>query len=179
VGSYKGKSNFIGSSLAFAAPIRVEEEFETEPQNNSAAGSSLAFGATTIPEQVRVEEEIEAEPQHNSAAHIQNTTDAEPMQYAPQLDLSNQHQRESTADHSEAIPVETQDINNDESTYANTKYFHSLLSARHRRNAFCYVLVDGVKIEGVHPVRQAVFDHFAEHFKVHDVERHIISNFQF
>jgi len=62
---------------------------------------------------------------------------------------------------------------------ANTKYFHSLLSARRRRNAFCYMLVDGVRIEGVHPVRQAVFDHFAEHFKVHDVERPSISNLQF
>ena len=111
----------IGSSLAFAATTipelaRVEEEFETEPQNNSATGSSLAFGATTIPDQVRVEEEIKVEPQHNSAAHIQKTTDAEPVQSAPQFDLPNQNQRESTADHSEAIPVETQDINNDEST---------------------------------------------------------------
>lgn len=40
------------------------------------------------------------------------------MQSAPQLDLPNQHQRESIADHSEAIPVETHNINNDESTYA-------------------------------------------------------------
>lgn len=40
------------------------------------------------------------------------------MQSAPQLDLPNLHLRESIADHSEAIPVEAQDINNDESTYA-------------------------------------------------------------
>ncbi|AES64896.1 DUF4283 domain protein [Medicago truncatula] len=112
----------IGSSLAFVTttipePARVEEEFETETQNNSTVSSSLAFGGITIPEQVRFEEEIEAEPHHNSAAHVQKTTDVEPVQYAPQLDLPNQHQRESTVDHSEAIPVETQDINNHESTY--------------------------------------------------------------
>ena len=101
----------IGSSLAFAATT-ILEPARVERQNNSAAGSSLAFGAT-IPEQVRVEEEIE--PQHNSAAHVQKTTDVEPVQSAPQLDLPNQHQRESTVEHSEAIPVETQNINNDES----------------------------------------------------------------
>jgi exonuclease III len=59
---------------------------------------------------------------------------------------------------------------------ANTKYFHSMLSARRRRNAICSVLVDGVRIEGVHPVRSAVFNHFAKHFKAQDVERPNISN---
>jgi len=76
----------IGSSLAFAATTILEPARVEESQNNSVDGSSLDFGATTILEQVQVEEEIEAEPQHNSAAHVQKTTDAEPVQSAPQLD---------------------------------------------------------------------------------------------
>lgn len=62
---------------------------------------------------------------------------------------------------------------------ANSKYFHSILSSRRRRNAICSVLVNGERIEGVHPVRQAVFHHFSQHFKAQDVERPSISNLQF
>jgi len=60
---------------------------------------------------------------------------------------------------------------------ANTKYFHSMLSSRRRRNAICSVLVNGVKVEGVHP--EAVFNHFAQLFKAQDVERANISNLHF
>ena len=62
---------------------------------------------------------------------------------------------------------------------ANTKYFHSSLSSRRRHNAICSVLVDGVRIEGVLPVKQAVFTHFAQHFKAQDEVRPIVSNLQF
>jgi hypothetical protein len=39
--------------------------------------------------------------------------------------------------------------------------------------------VDGVTLEGVHPVRQAVFSHFAAHFKARDVMRPGVENLRF
>ncbi|XP_024632905.1 uncharacterized protein [Medicago truncatula] len=62
---------------------------------------------------------------------------------------------------------------------ANSKFFHSTLSSRRRRNAINSVLVDGVRVEGVHPVREAVFNHFVQHFKAPEGVRPIISNLQF
>jgi len=62
---------------------------------------------------------------------------------------------------------------------ANTKYFHSILSTRRRRNAISSVLVDGVRIEGLHPVRNAIFTHFAHHFKSQDEVRLSVSNLRF
>ena len=62
---------------------------------------------------------------------------------------------------------------------ANTKYFHSILSTRRRRNAICSILVDGVRIDGVHPVRQAVFTHFANHFMSQAKVRPSVSNLRF
>jgi len=62
---------------------------------------------------------------------------------------------------------------------ANTKYFHSILSSRRRGNAILSVLVDGLRIEGVHPIREDVFKHFEQHFKVQEVDRPSISNLQF
>jgi len=41
------------------------------------------------------------------------------------------------------------------------------------------VLVDGVRIEGVHPVRNVVYTHFAQHFKSQYEERPSVSNLQF
>ncbi|MCI35289.1 hypothetical protein A2U01_0056510, partial [Trifolium medium] len=35
----------------------------------------------------------------------------------------------------------------------------------------CEFKVDGVSLEGVQPIRQAVFSHFASHFKASTVER--------
>ncbi|XP_024642258.1 uncharacterized protein [Medicago truncatula] len=54
-----------------------------------------------------------------------------------------------------------------------------MLSSRRRRNVICSVLVDGERIEGVHPIRQAMFNHFSQHFQAQDVERPSISNLQF
>lgn len=48
---------------------------------------------------------------------------------------------------------------------ANSKYFHSVLLGRRRRNQLQSIVVDGAVVEGVHPVRQAIFSHFANHFK--------------
>ena len=61
----------------------------------------------------------------------------------------------------------------------NTKYFHSILSARRRHNAICSILVDGARIEGVHPVRHAVFTHFAHHFMLQAEVRPSVSNHRF
>ncbi|KAK2440720.1 hypothetical protein QL285_012099 [Trifolium repens] len=62
---------------------------------------------------------------------------------------------------------------------ANSKYFHSMLARRRRGNAISSVQVDGVTLEGVHPVRQAVFSHFATHFKAKDVMRPGVENLRF
>ncbi|MCH85381.1 endonuclease/exonuclease/phosphatase family protein, partial [Trifolium medium] len=40
---------------------------------------------------------------------------------------------------------------------ANSKYFHSVLAGRRRRNAISVIQVDGVSMEGVTPIRQAVY----------------------
>jgi hypothetical protein len=53
------------------------------------------------------------------------------------------------------------------------------MSSRRRRNAFSYVLVDGVLIEGVLPVCQVVFSHFAQHFQAQHEERPCMDNLQF
>jgi hypothetical protein len=54
---------------------------------------------------------------------------------------------------------------------ANTKYFHFVLASRRRGNAFFSIQVDGVPVDGVHPIRQAVFSHFESHFKGRPVDR--------
>ena len=49
---------------------------------------------------------------------------------------------------------------------ANLKFFHSMMSYRRRHNALCSIIVDGVVVEGVQPIRNAVFTHFAGHFNL-------------
>jgi len=54
---------------------------------------------------------------------------------------------------------------------ANSKYFHSILLNRRRRNALTSIMVGGVVVvESVQPVHQAVFSHLASHFKACKVE---------
>ncbi|CAJ2637778.1 unnamed protein product [Trifolium pratense] len=62
---------------------------------------------------------------------------------------------------------------------ANSKYFHSILASRRRRNAISVIQVDGVTLEGVNPIRQAVFSHFESHFKAPNVERPGVEDLQF
>ena len=62
---------------------------------------------------------------------------------------------------------------------ANSKFFHSSMSFRRRHNAICFVLVNGVLVEGVEPVRYVVFSHFAHHFKAQNVARSSVSNLHF
>ncbi|GAU30969.1 hypothetical protein TSUD_63800 [Trifolium subterraneum] len=62
---------------------------------------------------------------------------------------------------------------------ANTKYFHTVLAGRRRGNAISMLQADGVALEGVNPIRQAVFSHFASHFKAINVERPGVDNLHF
>ncbi|PNY17273.1 cysteine-rich receptor-like protein kinase [Trifolium pratense] len=62
---------------------------------------------------------------------------------------------------------------------ANSKYFHSVLASRRRRNTMSVIQVDGVTLEGVTPIRQAVFSHFESHFKAPIVERPGVDDLQF
>ncbi|PNX62627.1 cysteine-rich receptor-like protein kinase, partial [Trifolium pratense] len=62
---------------------------------------------------------------------------------------------------------------------ANSKYFHSILASRRRRNAISVIQVDGVTLEGVIPLRQTVFSHFESHFKAPNVERPEVEDLQF
>jgi len=59
---------------------------------------------------------------------------------------------------------------------ANSKNFHSIMSNRRRHNSLCSIVVDGVLVEGVQPIREAVFKHFENHFKVTEVEWPSIAN---
>ncbi|GAU45931.1 hypothetical protein TSUD_100080 [Trifolium subterraneum] len=62
---------------------------------------------------------------------------------------------------------------------ANSKYFHSVLASCRRRNTISYLQVDGVTLEGVDSIRQAVFMHFASHFNASNVVRSGVDNLQF
>jgi len=54
---------------------------------------------------------------------------------------------------------------------ANSKFFHSMLSSRHRRNSIVTLKVNGNIVEGVQPIRNAVFTHFKEHFAAQNISR--------
>ncbi|CAJ2669290.1 unnamed protein product [Trifolium pratense] len=62
---------------------------------------------------------------------------------------------------------------------ANTKYFHSILASRRRGNAISTLQVDSTIVEGVSPIRHAVFSHFASHFKAINVDRPRVDNLPF
>ncbi|MCI59549.1 cysteine-rich receptor-like protein kinase, partial [Trifolium medium] len=62
---------------------------------------------------------------------------------------------------------------------ANSKYFHSVLAGRRSRNAVSVIQVDGVTLEGVISIRQAVVSHFASHFKATNMDRPGVDNLQF
>jgi hypothetical protein len=62
---------------------------------------------------------------------------------------------------------------------ANSKYFHSAIASRKRRNNLVSIYVNGVMVEGVQPVRQAVFSHFASHFQSLNIQRPKIDDLQF
>jgi len=47
---------------------------------------------------------------------------------------------------------------------ANSRYFHSILSSLQRRNSIVALMVNGTLVEGVLPIRNAVFSHFKDHY---------------
>jgi len=54
---------------------------------------------------------------------------------------------------------------------ANSKFFYGYMSSRRRNNTINLVCVDGARVEGVHNIRAAVFNHFSSHFKAVEATR--------
>ena len=62
---------------------------------------------------------------------------------------------------------------------ANLKYFHAIMSGRRRRNGISSILVDNNLAEDVPNLREAVLNHFMNHFKAQDIFRPRVDNLQF
>jgi exonuclease III len=62
---------------------------------------------------------------------------------------------------------------------ANSKFFHNMMSRRQRRNSLHVIHVDGVSVGGVQNIRTAVLNHFANHYRAHDVVRPGIDGLNF
>jgi hypothetical protein len=62
---------------------------------------------------------------------------------------------------------------------ANSKYFHSVLSSRRRRNSIVSLMVNGNLVEGVQPIRNVVYTHFKDHFAAHYINRPGVANLPF
>ncbi|GAU32797.1 hypothetical protein TSUD_152460 [Trifolium subterraneum] len=62
---------------------------------------------------------------------------------------------------------------------ANSKIFHGMMTSRRRCNALSSVLVDGDVVEGVAGIREAVFHHFDNHFRLVNIVQPQIDNLQF
>ena len=52
--------------------------------------------------------------------------------------------------------------------HANTKKINGVMSSRRQHNALRLLQVNGVQVEGVQNVREAVFHHFSSHYKATD-----------
>ena len=62
---------------------------------------------------------------------------------------------------------------------ANSKFFHYVLAGRRRHNSLSSIMVNREVVEGVNPVRQAVFSHFKNHFLSDRGARPSLGNLQF
>jgi hypothetical protein len=62
---------------------------------------------------------------------------------------------------------------------ANTNFFHGVMSTRRRQNAIHMVSINGMNVEGVQNVRDAVFNHFSSHFKVVPLARPSVEGLHF
>ncbi|GAU49699.1 hypothetical protein TSUD_181970 [Trifolium subterraneum] len=70
-------------------------------------------------------------------------------------------------------------LSGDEEGDANSKYFHSVLAGRRRGNVISMIQVGEVTLEGVAPIRRAVFSHFVSHFENTNMGRLGVGNLQF
>jgi hypothetical protein len=61
----------------------------------------------------------------------------------------------------------------------NSRYFHSSLSSRWRRNSIISLSVNGLLVEGVQPIRNSVFSHFRNHSAAHFISRSGVENLPF
>ena len=62
---------------------------------------------------------------------------------------------------------------------ANSKYFHTIMSGRRRRNSLSTILVEGNVVEGVSEVRAAVFSYFQNHYQAHEINRPRVDDMNF
>ena len=62
---------------------------------------------------------------------------------------------------------------------ANTIFFNGVMSSRRRRNAIQMLQVNGVQVEGVQNVREAVLHHFSSHYKATNVVRPGVEELRF
>ncbi|CAI8587708.1 unnamed protein product [Vicia faba] len=61
----------------------------------------------------------------------------------------------------------------------NSKFYHGFMSSRRRSNTITYLSVNDALVEGVAPIKEAVFQHFQSHFKVVGGDRPEINNLSF
>lgn len=62
---------------------------------------------------------------------------------------------------------------------ANSKYFHAIMSGRRRSNVISSILVGDNLVEGVCNVRDAVYNHFYDHFQAPYIIPPRVDNLQF
>jgi len=62
---------------------------------------------------------------------------------------------------------------------ANSKKIHCYMSSRRRQNVINMVHVDGTCVEGVHNIRDVVFNYYSSHFKDNGVVRLGVENLHF
>ena len=62
---------------------------------------------------------------------------------------------------------------------ANSRYFHSVLPSRQRRNSIVALLGNGILVEEVVPIRNAVFSHFKDHYATIHTTRPRVENLPF
>lgn len=62
---------------------------------------------------------------------------------------------------------------------ANSKFFHVVMSSKQRSNDIQLIKVNGIQVEGVQNIREAVFNYFSSLFKVVNVERPRVEELNF